>query len=210
LVVFPNMRIVLATSNPGKAREVKAILGAAGHDVLTPPLWLGEIESGDSFLENARIKAWSAARLIPGAAVLAEDAGMEVDALAGKPGVHSARFAGPGAKVSGNVAKVLELLEGVPDAERTGRYRIVAVLVLPTGAELVGEGTLEGRILTERQGTGGFGFDPIFMPDGETRTVGELREDEKNVTSHRARALSDLLSKLESSEIRSQFRHRSS
>ena len=190
------MDIVFASGNSGKAREVSAILASAGHRVIPMPMWFGEIETGDSYLENARIKAWSVARLAPGVAVLGDDAGVEVDALGGLPGLHSARFAGPAARVRDNVDKVLKLLEGVPETDRTGRYRVVAVLALPTGAEITGDGVLEGRFVTEPRGTGGFGYDPIFVPDGGSRTVAEMRSDEKNVMSHRARALHDLLSKL--------------
>jgi non-canonical purine NTP pyrophosphatase (RdgB/HAM1 family) len=190
------VRIVFASGNPGKSREVSAILGASGHEVVAMPMFIGEIESGTSYLENARIKAWSVARLLPGHAVLGDDAGVEIDALGGLPGVHSAYFAGPSARADDNVDKVLRLLDAVPDEERTGRYRVIALLVLPSGAEVIGEGVLEGRFVTERRGDGGFGYDPIFVPDGDTRTVAELRSDEKNVMSHRARALRDLLSKL--------------
>jgi XTP/dITP diphosphohydrolase len=190
------VRIVFASGNPGKAREVSAILAASGHEVLVMPMFIGEIESGDSYLENARIKAWSVARLLPGHAVLGDDAGIEIDALGGLPGVHTAYFAGPAARARHNVDKVLRLLDDVPDEQRTGRYRVTALLVLPTGAEVTGEGVLEGRFITERRGNGGFGYDPIFVPDGETRTIAEMRSDEKNVMSHRARALHDLLSKL--------------
>jgi XTP/dITP diphosphohydrolase len=190
------VEIVFASGNPGKAREVSAILGAAGHEVVARPMWIGEIESGDSYLENARIKAWSVARLLPGAAVLGDDAGVEIDALGGLPGVHTAYFAGPAARASDNVDKVLRLLDGVPDEQRTGRYRVTALLVLPSGVERTGEGVLEGRFLTERRGDGGFGYDPIFVPEGESRTIAEMRADEKNAMSHRARALQDLLSKL--------------
>jgi non-canonical purine NTP pyrophosphatase (RdgB/HAM1 family) len=190
------VEIVFASGNPGKAREVSAILAAAGHEVVAMPMFIGEIESGDTYLENARIKAWSVARLLPGHAVLGDDAGIEVDELRGLPGVHTAYFAGPAATPSANVDKVLRLLDGVPDQRRTGRYRVTAVLVLPTGAEVAGEGVLEGRFVTERRGDGGFGYDPIFVPDGESRTIAEMRADEKNVMSHRARALHDLLSKL--------------
>jgi len=190
------VEIVFASGNPGKAREVSAILRSEGHEILPMPMFIGEIESGTSYLENARIKAWSVARLLPGRAVLGDDAGVEIDALAGRPGVHSAYFAGPAATPGANVDKVLRLLEGVADDRRTGRYRVIAVLALPTGAEVTGEGVLEGRFISERRGDGGFGYDPIFMPDGETRTVAEMRSDEKNVMSHRARALRDLLAKL--------------
>ena len=190
------MEIVFASGNAGKAREVSAILRAAGHEVVARPMYIGEIESGTTYLENARIKAWSVARLLPGLVVLGDDAGIEIDALNGLPGVHTAYFSGPAATPSRNVDKVLRLLDGVPDEHRTGRYRVTAVLVLPSAAEVIGQGVLEGRFITERRGSGGFGYDPIFMPDGESRTVAEMREDEKNVMSHRARALHDLLSKL--------------
>ncbi len=190
------MRIVFASGNPGKAREVSAILAAAGHEVVPMPMFIGGIESGDTYIENARIKAWSVARLLPGIAVLGDDAGVEVDALGGLPGVHSAYFSGPAATARANADKVQRLLDGIPDEQRTGRFRVIAVLALPTGAEILGEGVLEGRFIAERRGTSGFGYDPIFVPDGESRTVAEMRSDEKNVMSHRARALHDLLSKL--------------
>jgi XTP/dITP diphosphohydrolase len=189
------MRVVLATSNPGKARETRSILEAAGFSIETLPMWIGEIETGTTYLENARLKASNVLRLT-GETVLAEDAGLEIEALHGRPGVQSARFAGPGATPADNNAKLLRLLDDVADDERMARYRIVAVMLQPVGAEYVAEGTLEGRIVNEPRGDGGFGYDPIFVPDGEERTVGEMRQDEKNVFSHRAKALRDLISKL--------------
>jgi XTP/dITP diphosphohydrolase len=192
------VEIVFASGNPGKAREVSAILAASGHHVIAMPMFIGEIESGDSYLENARIKAWSVARLLPGHAVLGDDAGIEIDALNRLPGVRTAYFAGPAARADHNVDKVLRLLDGVPDEQRTGRYRVIALLVLPTGVEIIGEGVLEGRFITERRGDRGFGYDPIFVPDGGTRTIAEMRSDEKNRMSHRARALRDVLSKVRS------------
>ncbi len=188
------MEVVLATSNPGKARETRAILEEAGFVVHALPMWLGEIENGTTYLENAQLKAWSAGRLVQGA-VLAEDAGIEVDALAGGPGVHSARFAGPGATAGRNNAKLLRLLDGVPPERRTARYRIVAVLRLASGEEIVGEGTLEGKLLEAPRGEGGFGYDPLFVPDGQNRTVAEMRAEEKNAMSHRAQALREIVTR---------------
>lgn len=182
------MEVVLATSNPGKAREVRSILKDAGLTVVVVPMWLGEVETGTTYLENARLKGLAALRSV-GRPVLAEDAGLEVDALNGLPGPRSARFAGPGATSAENNEKLLRLLDGVPDDRRTARYRIAAVLLLPSGLELVADGTLEGRITLEPRGEAGFGYDPLFVAEGEQRTVAEMRADEKNVMSHRARAL---------------------
>ena len=189
------MHVVLATSNPGKAREAGAILEGSGIQVGSAPVWLGEVETGLTYLDNARLKASAASRML-GVPVLAEDAGIEVDALDGLPGPRSGRFAGENATSAENNAKLLKLLDAVPPQQRTARYRIVAVLLMPSGAEYVGEGTLEGRLIDEPRGDGGFGYDPLFVPDGQERTVAEMRADEKNVISHRALALRDLLSKL--------------
>jgi len=190
------MEVVLATSNPGKARESRAILEDSGIHVSTVPLWLGEVETGTTFEENARLKAAAALRMVH-KPVLAEDAGLEVDALHGLPGVHSARFAGPAATPAQNNAKLLRLLEGV--TEREARYRVVAVLLFPTGRIVTGEGTLDGRVTESPRGEGGFGYDPIFVPAGEERTVAEMGADEKNLMSHRAMALRTLLGALEPS-----------
>jgi non-canonical purine NTP pyrophosphatase (RdgB/HAM1 family) len=188
------MQVVLATSNPGKAREARSILEQSGFEVFTVPLWIGEVETGTTYLENARLKAQSAVRLL-GRAVLAEDAGIEVDALGGRPGVRSARFAGPAATSAENNAKLLRLLDGVTEEKRTTRYRITAVLLLPSGEEIVGEGTLEGRIIDMPRGEGGFGYDPLFVPDGREQTVAEMRSEEKNVMSHRAQALREIVTR---------------
>jgi len=186
------LQVVLATSNPGKAREARAILEASGFEIQTVPMWLGEVETGSTYLENARLKALAALRMI-GRAVLAEDAGIEVDALHGLPGPRSGRFAGESATSAQNNAKLLELLDGAPPERRTARYRITAVLLLPSGAEYIGEGRLEGHLLDAPRGDAGFGYDPLFVPEGQDRTVAEMRSDEKNVMSHRAQALRTLL-----------------
>lgn len=194
------MEVVCATSNAGKIREASAILAGTGFEIVSVPLWLGEVETGTSYLENARLKAASALRLAQ-MPVLAEDSGLELDALGGLPGLRSARFAGAGATAERNNAKLLRLLDGVPDQERTARYRAVAVLLLPSGAELVGEGVWEGHIAAGPRGEGGFGYDPLFVPSGETRTAAELSEAEKNEISHRSRALRDLVERAQKAGV---------
>jgi XTP/dITP diphosphohydrolase len=189
------LEVVLATSNPGKAREARAILEGSGLSVRTVSIWLGEVETGLTYLDNARLKASAASRML-GVPVLAEDAGIEVDALHGLPGPRSGRFAGESATTAQNNAKLLRLLDGVPPEQRTARYRITAVLLLPSGVEYTGEGTLEGRLLDGPRGAAGFGYDPLFVPNGQERTVAEMRADEKNALSHRAVALRDLLAQL--------------
>jgi XTP/dITP diphosphohydrolase len=189
------MRVVLATSNPGKAQEVSEILLGSDLEIVSMPMWIGDIETGATYLENARLKASNVLRLTH-EAVLAEDAGLEVDALHGSPGLHSARFAGPGATPEDNNAKLLSLLEEIPAAKRTARYRAVAVLLTPAGREVVGEGVLEGHIAAAVKGEGGFGYDPLFIADGFEQTVAELSPDEKNAISHRGEALRALLETL--------------
>lgn len=183
------MRVVLATSNPGKGREAEAILTGSGLEIVTLPMWLGEVETGVTYLENARLKAAATLRMVH-QPVLAEDAGIEVDALNGLPGLRSARFARVGASGAENNAKVLRLMKEVPEGKRNARFRAVAVLSLTTGEEIVGEGVLDGSIATEPRGTSGFGYDPIFVPAGMTKTAAELTDEEKNRISHRAHALS--------------------
>jgi non-canonical purine NTP pyrophosphatase (RdgB/HAM1 family) len=189
------LRLVLASSNEGKAREASAILGEAGVEVVTVPLWLGDVETGVTYQENARLKAAAAMRMLH-EPVLAEDSGLEVDALGGLPGPRSARFAGPAATDRDNNAKLLRLLDGTEDADRTARYRAIAVLLFPSGRELVAEGTFEGRIVRAARGTGGFGYDPLFLPEGEERTAAEMALEDKNAISHRAGALRGLVAQL--------------
>ncbi len=180
------MEVVLVTSNEGKAREAQEILGSAGVELNIVPIWLGEVETGTTYAENARLKAAAAFRMLQ-RTVIAEDAGIEVDALHGLPGIHSARFAGPDATSEENNTKLLGLLEGVE--QRSARYRIVATLLMPSGEEIVCEGDLEGKLLGAPRGEGGFGYDPLFVPNGSDRTVAELSPEEKNEISHRAIAL---------------------
>ncbi len=159
------------------------------------PMWLGEVENGVSYLENARLKAAATLRMVH-TAVLAEDAGIEVDALSGLPGLRSARFARVGASGAENNEKLLRLMKDVPEAKRTARFRAVAVLLYTSGAEVVGEGVLEGSIADAPRGDNGFGYDPVFVPEGGSRTAAEMPDEEKNRISHRSRALHELLKEL--------------
>lgn len=183
---------MLASSNPGKLRELAQLLAPSGLAVLpqsafalqTPP------ETGASFRDNALLKARHAARLT-GLPALADDSGIEVDALQGRPGVYSARYAGEGASDEANLRKLLAELDGVPDGARAARYRCVMALVRqPDDPDpLITEGVWEGRITHAPCGTGGFGYDPVFRPEGSARTAAELDPAEKNAVSHRGQAL---------------------
>jgi len=179
-------RVVVASKNPDKIREVEAVLAG-----LVPPIdvatgydWPDVAETEDTLTGNALLKARAVAAAT-GIAALADDTGLEVDALGGAPGVHTARFAGPDATYADNVARLLGDLDGV--SERTARFRTVVAFVDPIGEELTVEGVLGGVIAKERRGSGGFGYDPVFEVDG--RTLAEIPEDEKNSISHRALAL---------------------
>jgi XTP/dITP diphosphohydrolase len=187
------VKVFLATSNEGKLAEAREILSGTPLEIVTAPMFLGEVETGTTYLENARLKAANALRFVH-LPVLAEDAGIEVDALHGAPGPRSARFAGAGATDGTNNAKLLRLLRGASD--RRSRYRAVAVLVMPDGREFVGEGTFEGAIAEAPRGGGGFGYDPLFIPDGDTRTAAELGPREKNAISHRGLALRALVAEI--------------
>jgi XTP/dITP diphosphohydrolase len=174
-------------------RELRRMLD--GVVILDPmPEGIDVIEDGDTFLANAQKKARAVAGAT-GRPALADDSGIEVDALAGRPGVRSARFAGETATDEENLSLLLERLEGVPPERRAARYRCVMVLV-DGSSEWVGEGTLEGAVIDGRRGSGGFGYDPSFVPEGDVRTVAQMSDEEKDLISHRALALRDLLSHL--------------
>jgi XTP/dITP diphosphohydrolase len=154
------------------------------------------VEDADTYLGNARLKAVAIAGAA-GAPAVADDSGLEVDALGGAPGVHSARFAGERATYADNVDRLLHDLAGVEAERRTARFRCVIVVRWPDGRELDVEGGVEGRIAPERRGPGGFGYDPVFIPDeGDGRTFGEMTPDEKHRLSHRGRALRALAAAL--------------
>ncbi len=179
-------RVVVASHNADKIEEIEAVLGG-----LEPPIaivrgmsWPEIPETEDTLEGNALLKARTVAQ-VTGVPALADDTGLEVSALGGAPGVHTARFAGEGATYSDNVAKLLETLDG--KADRSARFRTAVAIVTPAGDELVVDGVLEGSIATERRGSHGFGYDPIFLVGD--RTLAELATEEKNEISHRARAL---------------------
>ena len=192
-------RAVLASSNAGKLREMQALLADTGYEVL-PQSAFGIVppaEDGRTFVENALLKARHASRL-SGLPAIADDSGLEVDALGGRPGLHSARFAGPGCSDRDNVERLLGELADVPAGARGARFRCACVFVCSAEdpAPLVAEGCWEGAIGFERRGSGGFGYDPVFVVAGETRTAAEMPAAEKNRVSHRARALGALLAAL--------------
>ena len=193
-------RAVLASANAGKLRELAALLEPFAVHVV-PQGELGvrpAAESGATFLENALIKARHAARhaQLP---ALADDSGIEVDALGGRPGVWSARFAAEGASDAQNLQHLLAELHEVPDGFRQARYQCVIVWLRSAGdrAPLIATGTWEGSILRTPRGHGGFGYDPIFLPAGEHRTAAELSSAEKNAVSHRGKALRALVAMLD-------------
>lgn len=190
-------RLVIATHNAHKTGEFRALLGSGWQveDLSCHPSLGAPEENGSTFEENATIKALAAASVLgPEVLVVADDSGLEVDALDGRPGIYSARYAGPGAGDRGNLDKVLAELAaaGVRGKDRRGRFR--CVLVLARGTEKLGafSGAVEGILANEAKGDGGFGYDPAFIPDGHCETFGQLPAEVKNQLSHRARALRGL------------------
>ncbi|MDP9419849.1 MAG: RdgB/HAM1 family non-canonical purine NTP pyrophosphatase [Actinomycetota bacterium] len=191
------MRLVLATTNPGKAAELADVLAAGLEDLVLvprPPGLPEPEEEGDTLAANARIKARAVVEAT-GEAAVADDTGLEVDALDGRPGLLAARFAGPGATFADNIAKLLAELVGVQD--RRARWRTVALVSFPDGTDVQAEGTCDGVITEAPRGSGGFGYDPVFVPDeGDGRTLAELSRQEKNALSHRGRAFRALAERL--------------
>jgi len=191
------MRILIATMNAGKLREYERLLGEVPGLELDTMASLAEtvdvLEDRDTFYGNALKKAVEIAS-VSGIACLADDSGLEVDALGGRPGVLSARYSGEGATDARNNEKLLAELTGTPNEERGARFRCAIVLAAPEGTELASvEDACEGRIGREPRGTHGFGYDPLFIPDGFTETMAELGPKTKNEISHRARAAAKLV-----------------
>ncbi len=194
------MRVVLASGNTGKLRELAALLASLGFDLVaqnalgveTPP------ETGNTFADNALLKARHAAA-VTGLSALADDSGIEVDALGGRPGIYSARYAGEGASDQDNLRKMLDELRDVPAARRTARYQCVIAFVAAAAdpAPILATGTWEGTVISAPRGLGGFGYDPLFVPCGGDRTVAELDPGEKNSLSHRGQALRALVTQLQ-------------
>ncbi|CAK7053442.1 MAG: dITP/XTP pyrophosphatase [Paraeggerthella hongkongensis] len=194
--------VVIASNNAHKAQEIAEALDFPGWEFGTLRqlgIQSDPAEDADTFLGNARIKARAAHEASGGKAVLADDSGLEVDALDGAPGVYSARYAGEDATDADNNAKLLSALADVPDRDRTARFVCTLVLIDEDGSETVARGTVEGRIGHEERGSNGFGYDPLFLPDvfADGRTLAEALPEEKNAVSHRGNALRELRSKLE-------------
>jgi XTP/dITP diphosphohydrolase len=192
------VKIILATQNQGKLRELQELL-EAGIEVLSLldiPDWEDVEENGATFADNAALKARAAAQRT-GLIALADDSGLEVDALDGAPGVYSARYAGETKDDERNIDKLLHLLEAIPEDKRTARFRCALVVATPSGVEYLTEGALEGQILTQRRGSDGFGYDSVFYLPEFSKTMAELTLTEKNTLSHRAQAFRKVIPILE-------------
>jgi XTP/dITP diphosphohydrolase len=192
-------RVVFASGNSGKLREVRELLADAGVEIVAQSeLGIrGADETGETFIANALLKARHAAS-VSGLPAIADDSGLCVDALQGRPGVCSARFAGPDASDAENIAALLRALCGVGAEQRQARFHCAAVMVQPEeGMEpLIAEGEWAGRILTEPAGNGGFGYDPVFFDEASGKVAAEMSMAEKNVVSHRGKALRLLVSQM--------------
>jgi XTP/dITP diphosphohydrolase len=193
------MKLIIASNNKHKIYEIKKILGSRFEEILSmreAGIEHETVEDGETFLENAEKKAREICE-ISGCPTLADDSGICVDALGGAPGIYSARFSaehGGNGDDEANNDLLLDKLEGVED--RGAHYTCAMFIAYPNGSSVSAEGYMYGSITHTRIGTGGFGYDPLFRPEGEERTVGQMTDDEKNKISHRAKALSALLEKL--------------
>ncbi len=196
------LRLVVASLNPAKRREIAEILAAERLDAEVlgladsfPGLALPP-ETGSTFVENALLKAAIGRRPEIGLPAIADDSGLEVDALDGEPGIFSARYPHPDASDEERCAAILERLRGVPPERRTARFRCAAVFVTPEGETLLAEGICEGAIAERPAGSGGFGYDPIFVPQGCETTMAQLTPEQKHTVSHRGRAFRALAKKI--------------
>lgn len=193
------MKLIIASNNAHKVREIKKILSGKFEEILSlreADVWHETLEDGHTFMENALKKAREIMQ-ITGAAALADDSGICVDALDGAPGIYSARFSSAvccNASDEMNNILLLQMLEGKED--RSAHYTSAIALVYPDGREVTAEGYMYGKIIDAPRGDRGFGYDPLFVMDGESRTVAEMTDEEKNAVSHRAKALELLLSKI--------------
>lgn len=197
-------KLLVATANPGKLHELDAALSktgieVVGLDALDPPPAPVE-ETGSSFEENARLKAEAYSRHTP-LSVLADDSGLEVDALEGAPGIHSARYGGPGLDDPGRCRLLLDSLHAVPDPQRTARFRCVLAVARAGRTIAAFNGSVEGRITHAPRGMNGFGYDPVFFHEGAGRTFAELRRDEKQGLSHRGQAVAKLVEAVRSGRL---------
>lgn len=195
----PPEKIVVATFNRHKAAELSALLSLPGLEFV--PLsdfpGAGPVEEDGETLEANALKKARSAAAATGLRALADDTGLEVEALGGAPGVYSARYAGEGCSYADNNARLLRALEGVPPEARRASFRCVIALCSPDGSAVTAEGRVRGRILEEPRGADGFGYDPLFLPDGESLSFAELPAEEKNSMSHRSAAVRNILPRLE-------------
>lgn len=185
-------KVILASRNKGKLEEIKAILQKFGMETISRddagiPTFEVE-ETGNTFEENSLLKA-QAIMDVAHVITIADDSGLEVDALSGAPGIYSARYAGENCTFEDNNRKLLQELEGVPEERRGAAFVSVITMLFPNGEKLVARGECRGKILTELRGKEGFGYDPLFMPEGENRSFAEMTSEEKNRISHRAKSL---------------------
>ena len=188
---MPTSELVIASANPDKVAEIGIVLEKLAVLIPRPEGMPDVVEDGDDLEDNARLKA-AAVCEFAGKSAVADDTGLEIDALNGAPGVHSARFAGSDATYQQNVEKVLTELDGVPIGQRTARFKTVAIVRYPDGKELIAKGTVEGHIAQSPSGERGFGYDPIFVPvEGDGSTFAQMGK-EKHRFSHRGRAFRNL------------------
>lgn len=194
------MKTFVATKNLGKLDEMKAIFAGSALELDTYPLYADVAEGAESYAENAALKARALFKQLQDAgiraAVIADDSGIEVAALDGRPGVLSARYGGPDATWPQRRERLLGEMQGVPDEERAAKFCCAMMLVLEDGKELAGYGEVEGRVTHEIEGRFGFGYDPVFFYPPEARTFAQLSEEQKNAVSHRRRAAERLLAVL--------------
>ena len=192
------MKLLVATTNAGKLREFERLLAGQGIELVSLrdlPRAPEVEEDGETYADNARKKAMTLARW-SGVSALADDSGLEVDALGGAPGVRSARYAGPDQDAAANRHKMLEALDGVSEDKRTARFKCVIVVARSDGTMLEATGVCEGRIGTAERGSRGFGYDPLFIDESSGRTLAELSESDKDAISHRGRATAVLIPRL--------------
>lgn len=188
-------KLWIATTNQGKLNEFKNLLSTNFeiHSIHDIPTFSPPPETGATFLDNARLKARALKAVRPGEWVVADDSGLEVEGLGGMPGVHSARYAGPKASDAENIAKLLKMVQIRSPLKRDAQFKCVLVVFDPKGQEHILEGSVKGAISTVAKGTGGFGYDPVFIPQGESKTFAELGTAFKNRVSHRAEAIRKLI-----------------
>jgi XTP/dITP diphosphohydrolase len=195
------MEVWVATGNQGKLKEYQAMFASVAvelHSQNELPVYSSPDETGETFEANARIKAKSMAAMKAGTWVFAEDSGLMVEGLGGLPGVHSARYAGAHASDPENRAKLLKMMKIRSATKREAKFVACVVAISPEGQEHVFMGEMSGTIATQEAGKGGFGYDPVFIPEGESRTLAEMEPGEKNAISHRKQAAKQLIELLKS------------